>query len=72
MASLKGQVIWITGASSGIGEALVYNLAHQGAKLILSARRKEEMERVKGNCPDTHKPTSEFYHSIFPTALRFR
>jgi short-subunit dehydrogenase len=52
MGSLKGQVIWITGASSGIGEALVYNLAHQGAKLILSARRKEEMERVKGNCPE--------------------
>lgn len=52
MSSLKGQVIWITGASSGIGEALVYNLAHQGAKLILSARRKEEMERVKGNCPE--------------------
>lgn len=52
MSSLKGQVVWITGASSGIGEALVYNLAHQGAKLILSARRKEEMERVKGNCPE--------------------
>jgi|ERR1041385_312957 short-subunit dehydrogenase len=52
MGSIKGQVIWITGASSGIGEALVYNLAHQGAKLILSARRKEEMERVKGNCPE--------------------
>jgi short-subunit dehydrogenase len=52
MSSLKGQVIWITGASSGIGEALVYNLAHVGAKLILSARRKEEMERVKGNCPE--------------------
>ena len=52
MGSLRGQVIWITGASSGIGEALVYNLAHHGAKLILSARRKEEMERVKGNCPE--------------------
>jgi short-subunit dehydrogenase len=52
MGSLKGQVIWITGASSGIGEALVYNFAHHGAKLILSARRKEEMERVKGNCPE--------------------
>lgn len=56
MGSLKGQVIWITGASSGIGEALVYNLAHQGAKLILSARRKEEMERVKGNCPEYAQP----------------
>jgi short-subunit dehydrogenase len=51
MSSLKGQVIWITGASSGIGEALAYNLAHQGARLILSSRRKEELERVKGNCP---------------------
>jgi short-subunit dehydrogenase len=51
MGSLKGQVIWITGASSGIGEALVYHLAHQGARLILSSRRKEELERVKGNCP---------------------
>jgi short-subunit dehydrogenase len=51
MSSLKGQVIWITGASSGIGEALVYHLAHQGARLILSSRRKEELERVKGNCP---------------------
>jgi short-subunit dehydrogenase len=56
MSSLKGQVIWITGASSGIGEALVYNLAHQGVKLILSARRKEEMERVKGNCPSYAQP----------------
>ncbi len=51
MSSLSGQVIWITGASSGIGEALTYNLAHQGARLILSARRKDELERVKGNCP---------------------
>lgn len=53
MSSIKGKVIWITGASSGIGEGLVYNLAHQGAKLILSSRRKEELERVKGNCPTT-------------------
>src|ERR1700754_4829241 len=56
MSSLKGQVIWVTGASSGIGEALVYNLAHQGARLILSARRKEEMEGVKGNCPAYAQP----------------
>ncbi|HEX8061353.1 MAG TPA: SDR family oxidoreductase [Cyclobacteriaceae bacterium] len=52
MGSVRGQVVWITGASSGIGEALVYNLAHHGVKLILSARRKEELERVKGNCPE--------------------
>jgi len=48
--SLKGKVIWVTGASSGIGEALTYQLARKKVKLILSARRKEELERVKGNC----------------------
>lgn len=47
---MKGKVIWITGASSGIGEALTYALASSGNRLILSARRKDELERVKGNC----------------------
>lgn len=51
MTSISNKVIWITGASSGIGEALAYELAGKGARLILSARRKEELQRVKGNCP---------------------
>src|ERR1041385_5133588 len=41
------KVIWITGASSGIGEALAGAFANEGSKLILSARRAEELERVK-------------------------
>jgi len=48
--SLNDSVIWITGASSGIGEALTYALHQRGAKLILSSRRKEALERVKQNC----------------------
>ena len=44
------KVIWITGASSGIGEALAYSLNKKGARLILSARRVDELERVKKNC----------------------
>ncbi|MDE5121577.1 MAG: SDR family NAD(P)-dependent oxidoreductase, partial [Trichodesmium sp. St19_bin1] len=39
MTKIQDQVIWLTGASSGIGEALAYQLAAKGGKLILSARR---------------------------------
>jgi len=56
MSTLQNKVIWITGASSGIGEALTYELAQKGAKLILSSRRKEELERVKGNCIASAQP----------------
>jgi dehydrogenase/reductase SDR family protein 7B len=44
------KVIWITGASSGIGEALAYSFSAEGARLLLSSRRSEELERVKKNC----------------------
>ena len=50
MTKLRGKVIWITGASGGLGEALAYEFAREGARLILSARRKHELERVKANC----------------------
>lgn len=50
MNQFNNKVIWITGASSGIGEAAAYEFAKLGAKLILSARRKEELERVAKQC----------------------
>ncbi len=46
MREFKDKVIWITGASSGIGEALALALAKKEARLILSARREEELRRV--------------------------
>lgn len=45
----NGKVIWITGASSGIGEAMARALSTFNTRLILSSRRREELERVKGN-----------------------
>ncbi|KIO78016.1 short-chain dehydrogenase [Pedobacter lusitanus] len=47
---MKNKVVWITGASSGIGEALVYAYNNSGANLIISARNRDELFRVKGNC----------------------
>lgn len=47
MSAFNSKIIWITGASSGIGEALVKSFAEAGANLIISSRRKHELERVK-------------------------
>ncbi|MFZ1699412.1 MAG: SDR family NAD(P)-dependent oxidoreductase [Pyrinomonadaceae bacterium] len=46
----NGKVIFLTGASSGIGEALALDLAKRGAILGLLARRKDELEKLKRSC----------------------
>ena len=50
MSKLSNKVIWITGASSGIGEALAIELSRQNNQLILSARREKELNRVRSFC----------------------
>jgi NADP-dependent 3-hydroxy acid dehydrogenase YdfG len=47
MNEYKDKIVWITGASSGIGEALAFAFAKHGSKLVLSARRMDELQRVK-------------------------
>ncbi|XP_019761805.2 dehydrogenase/reductase SDR family member 7 [Dendroctonus ponderosae] len=47
---LKGKVAFITGASSGIGEHTAYALAKAGVRLVLTARRNLELQRVKQQC----------------------
>ena len=45
--SLDNKVVWITGASSGLGKALAQECALQGAQVILTARRIDELESVR-------------------------
>ena len=53
MNAINDKVVWITGGSSGIGEALAYKLATRNCKLILSARNREALEIVKSKCSNT-------------------
>jgi len=47
---LANQTVWITGASSGVGEGMATVFHREGANLIISARRAAELERVRASC----------------------
>ncbi len=48
--SFRDQVVWITGASGGIGAALARHFAARGARLVLSSRRAEALATVQRDC----------------------
>lgn len=51
---LPGKVVLITGASSGLGEALAHTFYVAGCKVVLAARRHEELERVRKDLLQLH------------------
>src|SRR5262245_19858172 len=50
----EDQVVWVTGASAGIGAAVARAFAREGARLIPSGRRRDELERVAARCDGAH------------------
>ncbi|MDA9864662.1 SDR family oxidoreductase [Pelagibacterales bacterium] len=50
MSYFDKKVVWVTGASSGIGKELAIQLSKLGAILVLTARRENELEKVKQLC----------------------
>ena len=46
----RDKVVWVTGASSGIGEAVALAFSREGARLVLSSRNTAELERVRKAC----------------------
>jgi dehydrogenase/reductase SDR family protein 7B len=62
-AHFKDKVVWITGASSGIGEALAYKLSEAGSNLVLSSNEPERLEEVREKC------TNKAVHMVIPLDL---
>ncbi|CAI5465946.1 unnamed protein product [Closterium sp. Yama58-4] len=54
--AFEDKVVWITGASQGIGQELAQRFAAMGARLILSARSAERLEVVRATCRGKHAP----------------
>lgn len=55
--------VWVTGASSGIGEALARELARRGARLALSARRTDRLEALRDELGESDR------HLVLPLDL---
>jgi short-subunit dehydrogenase len=63
MSYYNGKVVWITGASSGIGKELCIQLAQSGSKLILSSRNIEALQSLRNELSDSDR------HFVLPLDL---
>ena len=61
--SIENKIVFITGASSGIGQATAYQMAGQGAHIIIAARRKERLDEM------AHQIESKHNVKVLPISL---
>ena len=55
LTNLKGRIIWVTGASSGIGAAAAKRLSQAGAIVVLSGRRSERLHALSETLPGENR-----------------
>ncbi|VDM43535.1 unnamed protein product [Toxocara canis] len=65
------KVVWVIGASSGIGEAISMRLARHRCRLVLSARRKDRLELVAQSCIGKRLPLLYSTEITFSMSHRF-
>ena len=61
MLSLKDKVVFVTGASSGIGEATAQAFAGLGARILMCARRAERLEKLAQALESEHKAAAHYF-----------
>ena len=77
---MQGKIVIVTGASSGIGRALVYEFAKRGAKVVMAARNAEELSRIEQDLskqgveslPVQTEHLSPRFHSRMPRKCQVR
>ncbi len=62
--NLENKIVFITGASSGIGKAAAYQFAGQGAKLILTARRVEKLNELSKEIKEKYQVDGGFNQQL--------
>jgi len=61
MLSLKGKIVFVTGASSGIGESSARSFAAQGARILMCARRTEKLEKLAQRLESEHGVAAHYF-----------
>ena len=61
MTSLKDKIVFVTGASSGIGRACVHAFAREGAKILMCARRKDRLNKLADELRDQHHADCHYF-----------